>query len=326
VEVDGGVQLEKGRLRDRRLPKSVDLRHKLVSAIKLDQATNSEEKAELKKRLERLITSIEKKLSAWSVEHPTDGIPLVLTDRDTRDPYKRFQESKGPLNQIHIRLNDNQIYDVAACSSVIAAIESFEFFRAYVDDDEARRAVEEIVQAELGKTKMDRAESNWETAAELVRDAGGRIVGRTKLQKVAYLLELAGFGAGFRFEYRHYGPYSEELADAITIAAAFGLIEEDERQTDWGGMYSIYSSTAKVGQRASGPRALFAEAAVQIGAVELELAATAAYLKSVERSAHPWDETKKLKPEKATPQRLQAAKKAYENLRKLQVPKALPNI
>jgi HD superfamily phosphohydrolase len=139
------------RLRDRRLPKSVDLRHKLVSAIKLDQATNSEEKAELKKRLERLITSIEKKLSAWSVEHPTDGIPLVLTDRDTRDPYKRFQESKGPLNQIHIRLNDNQIYDVAACSSVIAAIESFEFFRAYVDDDEARRAVEEIVQAELGK-------------------------------------------------------------------------------------------------------------------------------------------------------------------------------
>ncbi len=42
--------------------------------------------------------------------------------------------------------------------------------------------------------------------AEIVRDVGGRIVGRTRLQKIAYLLELAGFGVGFRFEYRHFGP------------------------------------------------------------------------------------------------------------------------
>jgi hypothetical protein len=33
---------------------------------------------------------------------------------------------------------------------------------------------------------------DWQKAAEIVRDAGGRIVGRTKLQKIAYLLELSG--------------------------------------------------------------------------------------------------------------------------------------
>jgi uncharacterized protein len=139
------------RLRDRRLPKCLDLRHTLLSAIKLDQATSPKERDELKKRLERLIISIEKKLEAWASKRSGEGIPLILSDRAERDPYKRFQESKGPLNQIHIRLADNQIYDVASCSSVIAAIETFELFRAYVDDDEARRAVEGIVKTELGR-------------------------------------------------------------------------------------------------------------------------------------------------------------------------------
>ncbi len=69
--------------------------------------------------------------------------------------------------------------------------------------------------------------------AEIVRDVGGRIVGRTRLQKVAYLLELAGFGVGFHFEYRHFGPYCEELAEGMRAAQAFGLIEEEERPTEW---------------------------------------------------------------------------------------------
>jgi uncharacterized protein len=165
----------------------------------------------------------------------------------------------------------------------------------------------------------------WTKAAALVRDAGGRIVGRTKLQKIAYLLELCGLGEGFHFEYRHYGPYSEELAEAIKIAGAFGLITEDERKTDWGGVYSIYSSQEAPGRHASA-RTQFAKTAVQINAVELELAATAAYLKAVERCAEPWEETRKLKPEKATPERLNAARLAYRELRKLSVAKSLPNI
>lgn len=165
----------------------------------------------------------------------------------------------------------------------------------------------------------------WTKAAALVRDAGGRIVGRTRLQKVAYLLELCGLGDGFDFEYRHYGPYSEELADAIEMAGAFGLITEEERTADWGGKYSIYSSREAQSRHATA-RIQFAKAAAQIKPVELELAATAAYLKAVERCAEPWEETRKLKPEKATPNRLDAAKAAYRELRRLSVPKALPNI
>ena len=165
----------------------------------------------------------------------------------------------------------------------------------------------------------------WTKAAALVRDAGGRIVGRTKLQKIGYLLELCGLGDGFHFEYRHYGPYSEELAEAIKIAGAFGLVAEEERQADWGGFYSIYSSSVSSDHRTN-PRVQFAKSAAQIGAVELELAATAAYLSAVEQCADPWEETRKLKPEKATTKRLQAAQTAYRDLRKLPAPKPLPNI
>ena len=62
-----------------------------------------------------------------------------------------------------------------------------------------------------------------EKAAALVRDAGGKLVGRTRLQKVAYLTQLAGFARDFPFEYRHYGPYSEELAEAMEIASGSTL-------------------------------------------------------------------------------------------------------
>jgi uncharacterized protein len=165
----------------------------------------------------------------------------------------------------------------------------------------------------------------WEKASDIVRDAGGQIIGRTKLQKIAYLLELCGWGDGFSFEYRHYGPYSEDLTDSIQTAIAFGLVNEEQRRADWGGIYSVFSLTG-AGNRALRSRASFAKAAAEIGAIELELAATAAYLKSVELYDDPWEETKRRKPEKATEKRMGAAKEAYAALRNLPTPRALPRI
>src|SRR5690349_2175915 len=82
---------------------------------------------------------------------------------------------------------------------------------------------------------------NLERVADIIRDAGGRIVGRTRLQKITYLLEVAGLGEGFSFEYRHYGPYSEDLASAARLAAILDYISEDEQPASWGGRYSIYT-------------------------------------------------------------------------------------
>lgn len=163
-------------------------------------------------------------------------------------------------------------------------------------------------------------------AAAIVRDAGGEIVGRTRLQKTAYLLELAGLGAGFPFEYRFYGPFSEELADSINLASAFDLVHEEEKRASWGGFYSVYSFRGDSDVSADEQRKSFAKAVARISAVELELLATAAFLAAEEGIDDPWEETRRRKPEKAADGRIKKAKVSYRNLLKLETPKLLPAI
>jgi hypothetical protein len=164
-----------------------------------------------------------------------------------------------------------------------------------------------------------------------VRDAGGELVGRTRLQKVSYLTQLAGFPVGFEFEYRHYGPFSDDLASAMEIATGLGLVEEEEKRAEWGGRYSIYRSTDRTPPSIDSSQVRFVTAAAQIGAIELELAATAAFLYADEgigpdQSGDPWAETARRKPDKAGDGRLERAKAAYKRLQALATPEPLPPI
>ncbi|MCL2314829.1 MAG: hypothetical protein FWC28_06225 [Proteobacteria bacterium] len=147
----------------------------------------------------------------------------------------------------------------------------------------------------------------------IVVDAGGRIVGRTKLQKIAYLLEEAGEGDGFYFDYHHYGPYSEELSNAISIAVMNGDIDEEERVANWGGHYSIYTTSSSSTQ-SNDVRQRLVHKAAEANAVVLELAATAVYFAS-RGEDDPWHETEVRKPDKAAEERLEEAKRLYEALR-----------
>jgi HD superfamily phosphohydrolase len=136
-------------LRDRKLPKVIDVGQQLQSVVPEPKNGSIKDREERRKKIERLTASIEKRLNIWASDN-SPGMPRILTDRTARDPYKRFQESKGPLNQIHIRIG-NRIADVAECSRVIASIERFDVFRAYVKDTEAKTKVERIVKEEVGK-------------------------------------------------------------------------------------------------------------------------------------------------------------------------------
>lgn len=162
-------------------------------------------------------------------------------------------------------------------------------------------------------------------AAAIVRDAGGRIVGRTKLQKIGYFLEAAGLGAGFPFRYKHYGPYSELLAAAAQHATALGRITENEHVANWGGQYSIFESSIDPDPSANPARAQLAQIMVDADAVELELAATAAFFAN-EGFSDPWAETARRKPEKAEGEHLEGAKQLYQRLRYVQTPQPLPVI
>ena len=142
--------------------------------------------------------------------------------------------------------------------------------------------------------------------AKVIQDAGGEIVGRTKLQKTVYLLTLAGFEDQFQFGYKHYGPFSEELAEAADFATAFGLISERQQTSSWGGTYSVYTA-ASCEPSALPSRVSLTQEAARSDAVLLELAATAAYL-AQERKPHPWEETARRKPDKAADGRLERAR------------------
>lgn len=162
-----------------------------------------------------------------------------------------------------------------------------------------------------------------EKVRSIIRDAGGRIVGRTKLQKIAFILEWAELGEGFKFKYKHYGPYSEELATATEVAVALKNISEKVCSASWGGFYSDFSLAAA--EAPSGPpaRAALAKTASEADSVVLELAATALFLSG--EFSDPWAETARRKPEKADGDRLFKARELYSKLRSI-VPDKLPLI
>ena len=163
-----------------------------------------------------------------------------------------------------------------------------------------------------------------ELIVAIVRDAGGEITGRTRLQKIAYLLEVVGFGDGFHFSYKHYGPFSEGVAASTMKGVLLRRIAEVERQADWGGVYSIYSVDAQQDDRVPPGRRELVRRAKESDAVVLELAATAVFL-SREGYDDPWSETERRKPEKSQSGRLTQAKELLVELKRISVPIPLPD-
>lgn len=123
--------------------------------------------------------------------------------------------------------------------------------------------------------------------ADILCAAGGRLVSRIRLQKIAYLLDQLGAESGFDYSYHHYGPYSRDLDSAILDAEAFGLVKEDfgYRKSD-GARYSVFEHQA----RAKGYSCLKDDRLKDVtkrlasqNVTVLELAATAHWLAAVEK-------------------------------------------
>ena len=83
----------------------------------------------------------------------------------------------------------------------------------------------------------------------MVRLIGGEVVGKTRLQKTAYLLEAKG--VGFRdvdFDYHNYGPFSSEVAFAAEDAESLGYLKTEERQGFHAIPYTVFRSTDQAPQ------------------------------------------------------------------------------
>lgn len=128
------------RLRDRILFKCVDVRAALF--LKWGHEVDSS-------RVDKGCALISDKIAQWVAEKGGNR-PRILVDEAIREPYKKFQESKGPLNQIRIRATDGTLVDLGERSKVVRAIEPFQLFRVCVspDDDEAKAYVQELIQGD----------------------------------------------------------------------------------------------------------------------------------------------------------------------------------
>jgi uncharacterized protein len=139
------------RLHERRLYKCLDVHSELAQAIrdhKKGPAKGKTTKAQSMK-FDQACVAINEKITEWASQNKGE-LPKVLIDVDVREPYKRFQESKGPLNQIRIRTQDGELVDLGERSKIVAAIEPFRLFRLYVErnDSSTQQFVRSVIQKE----------------------------------------------------------------------------------------------------------------------------------------------------------------------------------
>jgi uncharacterized protein YwgA len=156
--------------------------------------------------------------------------------------------------------------------------------------------------------------------AEIISAAGGRVVGRVRLQKIFYLLDRLGLGSGLDYDYHHYGPYSAELAEAVEDATAFGMVDERiERRSYDGVPYSIFQQPRvtpgpQIGQLECSKAVRALRRMQAETATVLELAATIDWLKNQERVDNWEHELVRRKGAKAEQGRVQQAQQLLRAL------------
>ena len=147
MEAEDGVVADRARrLWNRDLPKCIDVRLTLEQGTPLergaDQKARTERNARIKRRCQQIVLAVE----TWAAGRSETTAP-VLIDQVSRQPYKRFQDSKTMLNQILIRHGTDTSLDMADISPVVASAETFEVCRVYIakGDSESEAMIQNIM-------------------------------------------------------------------------------------------------------------------------------------------------------------------------------------
>lgn len=135
-------------LRERRLAGCIDIRLRVEAQL---ARREGEPHVEHQARIALACAHIESALQTRSAEAP-EGPERILTDSYSRPPYKRYQDSKTPLNRILISAGPGRKpQDMADLSPMIGSAEPFHICRAYVfrGDAEAAQVVENEIRTEI---------------------------------------------------------------------------------------------------------------------------------------------------------------------------------
>ena len=129
-------------LHARKLPRCIDIRNRIEASV---HAKSGEKRAEHQARVR--LACVAAVAALKSEQSKTVERARYLVDQYSRNPYKRFQDSKSPLNQILIRSGDGPPRDMGEYSPIVGHAETFNICRVYVfkDDSEAETMVENIM-------------------------------------------------------------------------------------------------------------------------------------------------------------------------------------
>ena len=148
-----------------------------------------------------------------------------------------------------------------------------------------------------------------ELVVGLVALNDGEVVGKTRLQKLAYLLDECGMQSGLEFEYYNFGPFTGELARETDFAVDAGLLAPETKPGFHEVPYTTYRTSEPAPPRLGG---LTAEKAKQLlsamrkySALDLEIAATLAWFRDSSEDREVVNRlVRERKPIKATPERI----------------------
>lgn len=137
---------------ERQLPKCVDIRRSVELAHPIRAGMTIEDRKEREAVVSLKCKEIVQSITDAAKERgPSE--PQILVDVSRRTPYKKYQESKTPLNQILIKQGDDQVEDMAHLSPAVASAEAFEVCRAYhvSGDTEGEAMIENIIRTSTGE-------------------------------------------------------------------------------------------------------------------------------------------------------------------------------
>ena len=158
--------------------------------------------------------------------------------------------------------------------------------------------------------------------------ANGEIKGSPVLQRIAYLLEVAKVGYGFKFGCEFCSPYCEEIERATRSASALGDLDVEIIKTEWGVTKKTYRTS--IPYKGNGGDddyyQIIVNKAISCHPTQLDLATTAAYYHKIEVINNPWDEVEELKAYDRENGTFEKSQKLYEELRSMPALANLPEI
>lgn len=137
-----------GRLQDRKLFKCIDIRALVHHRIDPENDANAEDVEAINHCCEKILD----KLNILKEEkEAANGVPAILTDKESRSPYKTGGRPRGPVQRINVRTEGGALIDLKQRSEVVAALRDFKLARAYFDAEhpELEMDIRTIVEKEI---------------------------------------------------------------------------------------------------------------------------------------------------------------------------------